>query len=38
MKQTMIILGVVIGSIILLSVAHWGAWALVPPLKCFRRL
>lgn len=33
MKKTMIILGVVIGSILLLPVAHWAVWALVPPLS-----
>ena len=33
MKKTLIILGVVIGSIILLPVAHLAVWALVPPLS-----
>jgi pimeloyl-ACP methyl ester carboxylesterase len=33
MKKTLIILGVVIGSIILLPVAHLAVWALLPPLS-----
>ena len=33
MKKTLIILGVVVGSIILLPVAHLAVWALVPPLS-----
>jgi 4,5:9,10-diseco-3-hydroxy-5,9,17-trioxoandrosta-1(10),2-diene-4-oate hydrolase len=33
MKKILIILGVVIGSIILLPVAHLAVWALVPPLS-----
>jgi pimeloyl-ACP methyl ester carboxylesterase len=33
MKKTLIVFGVVIGSIILLPVAHLAVWALVPPLS-----
>ena len=33
MMKTMIVLGVVIGSIILLPVVHWAVWALIPPLS-----
>jgi len=33
MKKALIILGVVIGSIILLPLAHLGVWALIPPLS-----
>jgi hypothetical protein len=32
MKKALIILGAVIGSIILLPVAHLAVWALIPPL------
>jgi pimeloyl-ACP methyl ester carboxylesterase len=33
MKQALIILSAIIGSIILLPVAHWAVWALIPPLS-----
>ena len=33
MKTAVIIVGVAIGSIILLPVAHWAVWALIPPLS-----
>jgi 4,5:9,10-diseco-3-hydroxy-5,9,17-trioxoandrosta-1(10),2-diene-4-oate hydrolase len=33
MKTPLIIIGVVIGSIILVPVAHWAGWALIPPLS-----
>lgn len=33
MKTALIIIGVLIGSIILLPAAHWAVWALIPPLS-----
>jgi len=33
MKTALIIIGVVIASIILLPVANWAVWALIPPLS-----
>jgi hypothetical protein len=33
MKKVLIICGIIIGSIILLPMAHLAAWALIPPLS-----
>ena len=33
MKTALIIVGVAMGSVILLPVAHWAVWALIPPLS-----